>query len=163
MTESAMTERTTLIAPSRAGRTAEAGFTLIEALIAVVILVFGLIGITNLLLVAATSNSTANQGTAATSIASQRLELLKAVPFTSLISGGNLESGTDPNFYSEDAVPGVGVIVSRWSVTPIAGNNQVYYIQVRSEATGALGPGRSRAQFTSFRSCTSTDLGCPEP
>lgn len=158
-----MTERTTPIAPDRAGRTAEAGFTLVEALIAVVILIFGLVGITNLLLVAASSNTTANQGTAATSIASQRLELLKAVPFTDLVTGGDLDSGTDPSFYSQDAVPGVGVIVTRWTVTPIAGNNQVYYIQVRSEATGALGPRRSRAEFASFRSCTSTDLGCPEP
>lgn len=158
-----MTERTTRTAPPPAGRPAEAGFTLVEALIAIVILVFGLIGITNLMLVAATSNTSANQGTAAASIASQRLEMLKAVPFTNLTAGGNLASGTDPNFYSEDELPGVGMIVTRWTVTPIAGNSQVFYIQVRSEATGAFGAGRSRAEFTTFRSCTSTALGCPEP
>ena len=158
-----MTKRTTLIAPSREGRTAEAGFTLVEALIAVVILIFGLVGITNLFLVAASSNTTANQSTGATSIASQRLEQLKAIPFTTLVTGGDLESGTDPAFYSLDDVPGVGQIVTRWTVTAVSGNNQVYYIEVRSEATGVFGPGRSRAQFTTFRSCTSTDIGCPAP
>lgn len=158
-----MTKRTTPTLPTRTGRGAEAGFTLVEALIAVVILVFGLMAITNLMLVAASSNSTANQGTAATSIASQRLELLKAVPFNNLTAGGDLASGTNPNFYSEDAVPGVGLIVTRWRVTPIAGNNQVFYIQVRSEATGVFAAARSRAEFTTFRSCTSTALGCPAP
>ena len=45
-------------------RGAEAGFTLVEALVAVVVLVFGLMAVTNLLLVAASSNSVANQSTA---------------------------------------------------------------------------------------------------
>ena len=42
----------------------EAGFTLIEALVAMVVLTFGLMAVTNLMLVAASSNTVANQGTA---------------------------------------------------------------------------------------------------
>jgi Tfp pilus assembly protein PilV len=39
----------------------EAGFTLVEALFAMVILIFGLLAVTNLLIVGASSNSVANQ------------------------------------------------------------------------------------------------------
>ena len=44
----------------------EAGFTLIEALVAIVILAFGLMAVTNLLVVAAASNTVGNHSTAAT-------------------------------------------------------------------------------------------------
>lgn len=53
---------------TRSGRVVhggEAGFTLVEALLAVVVLIFGLMAVTNLMLVAASSNSVANQGTPA--------------------------------------------------------------------------------------------------
>ena len=88
-------------------RSSEAGFTLVEALVAIVILVFGLIAVTNLLVVAASSNSVANQATAAATIAAQRLELLKAQPFTSLTVGGDLDSDVT-NFNQNDDIPGVG-------------------------------------------------------
>ena len=49
----------------RSGRGREAGFTLVEALVAVIVLVFGLMAVTNLMLVAASgSNTVADQGTA---------------------------------------------------------------------------------------------------
>jgi type IV pilus modification protein PilV len=151
MTERAMTHRSS-----------EAGFTLVEALVAIVILVFGLIAVTNLMLVAASSNSVANQSTAAATIAAQRLEQLKAQPFTSLTTGGDVDSDLT-NFNQDDDVPGVGRIHTRWAVVAIAGDAQVYFVQVRSEGTGALSAGRSRAEFTTFRSCTNVALGCPNP
>jgi type II secretory pathway pseudopilin PulG len=143
-------------------RSSEAGFTLVEALVAIVILVFGLIAVTNLLVVAASSNSVANQATAAATIAAQRLELLKAQPFTSLTTGGDLDSDV-ANFNQNDDVPGVGRIHTRWAVVGIAGDAQVYFVAVRSEGTGVLSVRRSRAEFTTFRSCTSVALGCPNP
>jgi Tfp pilus assembly protein PilV len=143
-------------------RSSEAGFTLVEALVAIVILVFGLIAVTNLLVVAASSNSVANQATAAATIAAQRLELLKAQPFTSLTTGGDLDSDV-ANFNQNDDVPGVGRIHTRWAVVAIAGDAQVYFVAVRSEGTGVLSVRRSRAEFTTFRSCTNVALGCPNP
>ena len=143
-------------------RSSEAGFTLVEALVAIVILVFGLIAVTNLLVVAASSNSVANQATAAATIAAQRLELLKAQPFTSLATGGDLDSDV-ANFNQNDDVPGVGRIHTRWAVVAIAGDAQVYFVAVRSEGTGVLSVRRSRAEFTTFRSCTNVALGCPNP
>jgi type II secretory pathway pseudopilin PulG len=143
-------------------RSSEAGFTLVEALVAIVILVFGLIAVTNLLVVAASSNSVANQATAATTVAAQRLELLKAQPFTSLAVGGDLDSDV-ASFNQDDDVSGVGRIHTRWTVVSIAGDAQVYFVAVRSEGTGALSVRRSRAEFTTFRSCTNVALGCPNP
>ena len=139
----------------------QAGFTLVEALVAIVILVFGLIAVTNLMLVAASSNSVANQSTAAATIAAQRLEQLKAITFgdVRLAPGGSVTSDLGGFFSSpDDIVPGAGQIHSRWQIVTI--DPQVIFIRVRSEGTGALSVSRSRAEFTTLRACTSAALGC---
>jgi len=154
----------------------EAGFTLIEALIAIVVLVFGLVAITNLMIVAASSNSAGNQGSAATTIASEQLELLKAIPFTDprLNAGGNLDTNQAGYFRDSDpasgtdydprmSVPGVGIFRVRWQITQIGGDAQTRFIRVRAEPIGGLMRARARAEFATFRSCTSTTLGCPTP
>jgi len=139
----------------------EAGFTLVEVLIAIVVLVVGLIGVSNLMLVAASSNSVGNQMTAATAAASWTLESLKATPYTALVIGGTVADDTQcPLFCRDDLVPGVAVIHTRWAIEA-TGDTQVRFIRVRSEGTGALSGQRSRAEFTTFRACTATDLGCP--
>jgi hypothetical protein len=55
----------------------------------------------------------------------------------------------------------VGTIHTHWWVTAAADPRWVA-IRVRSEGTGALAGARSRAEFTTFRSCTNADIGCPE-
>ena len=134
------------------GRT-EAGFTLVEALVAIVVLVFGLIGVTNLMIVAASSNSVANQGTAAATIAARQLELLKATPYNTLAAGGAVDSDVS-GFNRDDQLPGVGLIHTRWEVVA-TGDPLVRFVRVRSEGTGVLSVRRSRAEFTTFRTCTS--------
>ena len=141
----------------------EAGFTLVEALVAIVILVFGLIAVTNLLVVAASSNSVANQSTAATAAAAQTMEQLRAVAFDTLAVGGdvNADSGACCTWWRDDAILGVGVIHTRWqiqAVNPV--NARARFISVRSEGTGALSRARSRAEFTTIRTCTNIALGC---
>jgi type II secretory pathway pseudopilin PulG len=157
-------------APKRPG--GEAGFTLVEALCAILILVFGLMAVTNLLLVASTSNTTANQSTAATALASQQLEALKAIPFTdpgtanpnaALAAGGDLDVD-QPGFFNPPAdLAGVGQVQVRWLIVDI--DPQTKFIAVRAEGTGALVGARSRAEFTVFRSCTDSTpppgLSCP--
>lgn len=155
---------------------AEAGFTLVETLVAIVILVFGLMAVTNLLLVAASSNSVANQGTAAVTSASQAMETLKITSFGALPIGGidfTADDGgkdcDDPTlavgeWHCTDALPGVGTIHTHWWVTATP-DLRLYHIRVRSEGTGALSAARSRAEFTSFRACTNSDPatgGCPD-
>jgi prepilin-type N-terminal cleavage/methylation domain-containing protein len=140
----------------------EAGFTLVEALIAMVILSFGLMAVANLLVVATGSNGIANMSTAATSIASQQLETMKTVPFTTLATGGDItadvaDSGGN-NAYRDDLVPGVGRIHTRWQVTALGAST--YFIAVRSEATTRMARSVSRAEFTTVRTCTNATLGC---
>jgi Tfp pilus assembly protein PilV len=144
----------------------EAGFTLIETLTAIVILVFGLVAVTNLLIVAGTSNQVANVATATTAAARERLEILKATPFDQLSTGGSLDADVTSFFEAAQSggpIPGIGTIRTRWSIEVAGGDNQLRFIQVRSESTSPLLRSRSRAQLSTFRACTDQTLGCPEP
>ncbi len=152
---------------NRAPAADEAGFTLIEALIAIIILVFGLVAITNLMIVAASSNSVANQSTATAALATQELERLKSLTYAApeMQPGGSLTADTTSggiNYFSDVNVDGVGPIHTRWQITAIAGDPDTRFIQVRSEPIGGLLRARARSEFTTFRSCTGgTALGCP--
>jgi len=159
---------------TKAGR--EAGFTLVETLIAMVVLTFGLIAITNLFVVAASSNSVANHGTAAAAEAAEVMERLKAIPFNNLSAGGDLDTDQGPlsncdaevntcvtgtNYNSSRTIPGVGRIKVRWMTIDVAGpcggcagGPATKFIRVRAESLAPLAGPRSRAEFTSFRSCT---------
>jgi Tfp pilus assembly protein PilV len=149
----------------------EAGFTLVEALVAIVVLIFGLMAVTNLMLVAASSNSVANQGTAAVASAIRAMDMLKATDFGTLDAnrGGTAFTVADAaaakscsaadlgvaDWHCNDDVPGVGFIHTHWYVEG-AGDVRLLYVRVRSEGTGALSAARSRAEFT-------IDGGCPNP
>lgn len=150
----------------------EAGFTLIEALIAIVVLAFGLIGITNLFVVATASNQMGNMTTAATVRSVETLEKLKAVPFDLLAPGGSLTADSGVNatpevtvggvlaYNCQETVPGVGLVRSRWTVVGnFPGGADVRYITVRSEVLGPFGGQLSRAEYATFRTCTTR--GCP--
>jgi type II secretory pathway pseudopilin PulG len=166
--------------PPRAGAHREAGFTLVEALVAIVVLVFGLMAVTNLMLVAASSNSVANQGTAAVTSATRIMELIKASSYE------EVQAAVDPSAEIEfknpieaappcataligddhctDDIPGVGRIHTHWVLTA-TNDPRITFVQIRSEGTGALSATRSRAEFTTFRACTNTEPGtgsCPE-
>lgn len=90
----------------------ESGFTLIEALIAMIILVFGLVAIANLFVVAMSSNQIANYTTVAAAQGSEIMEKLKSVPFTQLTASTTCNytyTATDPwndAAWSND-VPGI--------------------------------------------------------
>jgi type II secretory pathway pseudopilin PulG len=153
------------------GQNAEDGFTLVEALVAIIVLVFGLMAVTNLMLVAASSNSVANQSTAAVTSATRIMELLKASSYQDLrvlVPGGDItfEEPIDPgppcatavigDFHCTDDIPGVGRIHTHWELTATT-DPRIIYIQMRSEGTGTLSATRSRAEFTTFRACTNSD------
>lgn len=157
----------------------EAGFTLVEALVAMVVLSFGLMAVTNLLVVAASSNSVANQGTAAVTSATHVMDLLKMTPFTGAggLPLGGPAWGVEPgapdcavavptDFHCTEAVPGVGSVHTHWWISATA-DPRLLHIRVRSEGTGALAQARSRAEFTNFRACTAGGAGsggvCPDP
>ena len=153
-------------------RRGEQGFTLIEALIAMVILIVGIAAISNLMVVAGTSNTVANSTTAASSVASQQMELLKAARYNMLAAGGTMvmppthttshpqcNTGVVTAVYACDTnVPGVGSIHVQWEIVgPLAGAVPAGTVFINLMAQ-PIAPGigmRARARFTTFR----TDLG----
>ncbi len=148
----------------------EAGFTLVEALVAIIVLVFGLMAVTNLMLVAASSNSVANQGTAAVTSATRVMDLIKTTSFIALPTGGTTFDPADGglecsdtaltvgDWHCSDNIPGVGTVHTHWWITPVAsGDTRLFHVRVQSEGTGALAATRSRAHFTTFRACTNSD------
>ena len=165
-----MMKKTTIDPNARRG---QAGFTLVETLVAIVVLTFGLMAVTNLLLVSASSNQVANQATAAATSATQVMDVLKATTWGSLGAGGNLAADTTTpapscralpipitaTFNCDDIVDGVGTIKTRWTITAIAGTQRLMMVTVRSEGTGVLGAGRTTATFTAFRACTQSTTG----
>jgi type II secretory pathway pseudopilin PulG len=140
----------------------EGGFTLIEALIAIIILMVGLLGISQLFIAATSSNSIANRATASASIASREMERLKAIPFIDgrLNEGGNYQPAPFGNcgageYCTQEEVPGVGTVVTRWQITDVgvALPARMKYIRMRTEVLGAFSA-LSRAEFTTYRSLT---------
>ena len=132
----------------------DAGFTLVEVLVAIVVLVFGLIAVTNLLLVGASNNTAANLGTASTAAAAQQMENFKAMGFNDLIA-----LPTTGN--QQVVMPGTGPIQVSWTIT--RPSPQLLFFSVQAEGTGPLVAARSRAILTAFRSCTAETAGCPAP
>lgn len=151
-------------------RSKEAGFTLIEALISMVILIVGIAGIANLFFVAANTNAVANRMTGTALAASEQLERLKAAPFDdaaltvggpACLYDGTAACPTDCTTYCRaDNIPGVGAIRTRWVIQQVIGDVQTLYIVVRSEAPGRAGI-QGRTELTTFRVCTSVNHGCP--
>ena len=154
-----MTEPTSTSRGSR-----EAGFTLAEALIATLILMFGLASIFNLMIVATTSNTVANQASAATLLAAQQLEVLRSTPYSALAPSPadslDVCYSAAPVFCQTTIVEGVGTFETRWFMQQL-GNPNLGFIQVRTEPRGFRGR-TARAEFTTIRSCTGgTAAGCP--
>jgi Prokaryotic N-terminal methylation motif len=163
-----------MIERKETARNTEAGFTLVEALTAMVVLAFGLMAVTNLMLVAASSNTVANHSTAAATSAAGVMDMIRGTSWPVLVAGGdhtdNDETGAidcavaNANSYRcVENIAGVGMVYTRWDITAVPGTGRMYLIQVRSEGRGALTGARSRAEFTTFRSCTSVTAGCPGP
>jgi prepilin-type N-terminal cleavage/methylation domain-containing protein len=138
----------------------DAGFTLVEVLVAIVVLVFGLIAVTNLLLVGASNNTAANMGTASTAAAAQQMEFLKARSFHELVALTGAVGATSTG-QQQVNIQGTGAIQVSWTIERRA--SQLMFITVQAAGSGPMVAARSRAVLTSFRSCTAETAGCPPP
>jgi len=128
-----------------------AGFTLVEAVFAILIFVIGILAVSNLFLVAASQTHRAACLTAATTQASEALDVLKAIPFDNLTPGGDLD-GDEAGFNMHNHVPGVSMVVTRWTIEAVT--PQFYYITVQAEPVSALGQNFGRVTFMTFRTKT---------
>ena len=159
---------------SKRPRTDESGFTLIEALVAMVILAVGLVAVANLLVVGATSNTIGNHSTNTTTIARETMERLRNISFelVQVSPAGSIDATPTcddnvianncvrpDNFQAFKNVQGVGQVQTTWEIVRV--DNQTLFIRVRSDSNSALARRRARAEFTTMRSCTAVSLGCP--
>lgn len=84
------------------------GFSLVEVLVANVILAVGVLSVAQLFTVAIASNITAARRTEAAILASQKLEELRAMPWGSEQGSGNTDAP--------------GIYARRWSIAPLPGD-----------------------------------------
>lgn len=119
----------------------ERGFSLVEVLIAMVILTVGLVSLAQLMVLATRSNALSGYKTSTAAIAKERLELLKSAPFYSnpagptrnlaLQDGGSLIDNRPGyfQFYDMEGRPladGAGAyFVVRWRIQTIAAGGGV--------------------------------------
>ena len=147
--------------PVTSARRAEAGFTLVETLITIVVLVFGLIAVSNLMFVSISSNSIANRASIATFLAAQKMEELRSISFdnAALVDSDPASLDNDVAGHFEDIdQPSGGRFKVRWRVQTVAAYGaSLKFIAVRTEGVGAMGR-LTRAEMTTLRSCTSA--GC---
>ena len=102
----------------REQKTGEQGFTIMEVLIAIAILSFGILAVAVMQTSAMRTNYTGYRLTEATTLAQDRLEFLKTQPYADLVAGLD-QADPDPNdprpeiTYDVVAVPGI----TGWLIT----------------------------------------------
>ena len=100
-----------LIAPAE--RTGERGFTLIEVLIALLILMVGMAGILSLQLTSMKATSFSRHATEASSLAEDKVEDLRTVP----LSSARFADGTD-KVDSRGVADAEGLFTRTWTIAP---------------------------------------------
>ncbi len=146
------------------------GFSLIEVMVAIVILTVGLLSLAQMMVLATNSNSLSGRMTSCSALAKEQLERLKATPFYTdpvaktrnpqLNAGGDINSTVGGYFqlYDSSGLPaaGPGAFEVRWQITDV--NNpglplEMVRIQMRCLSTSAgdqfaiIGD----ARFTTYR------------
>ncbi|MGH9868539.1 MAG: type IV pilus modification PilV family protein [Candidatus Polarisedimenticolia bacterium] len=108
----------------------ESGFTLAEVVTALFVVGVGILAVAPLFYQGSRITASSDDMSATSAAAVERLELLRATPFTSLAAGGSLTTDTTGFFNNSD--PDVLV---RWTVTNDVSPPKVKTIVVRAIAT----------------------------
>jgi type IV pilus assembly protein PilV len=131
----------------------EAGFSLIEMMIASLVLLIGVISVASLIGYSISSNFSSKNNTTATAAAEREMERLRGLAFTSLVDGGSTLSSSGSIMFTGSAVSGYSSIVSladsdqigktvnyevRWNITTVNGLNKITLAAQRSGGTFRL-------------------------
>ncbi len=159
---------------SRRTQTGEHGFTLIEVMVAMVILTVGLLSLAQMIVLASHSNTLSGRMTSASALAKEQLERLKATPFYSdpfsqtrnpaLADGGDIDSTVSGyvRYYDPDGQPtGVGTAMFevRWEIQTLPSNLPLPMVRIRVRCLPAAGMRDQfavigEARFTTFRAAS---------
>jgi len=157
---------------SKGTRNNEGGFTLIEVLVAIVILSVGLLSLAQMMVLATSSNTLSGRMTSSSALAKEQLERLKAAPFYTdpraqarnpmLADGGKIDVA-EPGYvqyYDSDGIPTVdraGALYEvRWEIETFPSPLPLAMVQIRVRCLPAAGMEDQyaiigEARFTTFR------------
>jgi prepilin-type N-terminal cleavage/methylation domain-containing protein len=155
--------------PAERTKRNDEGFSLIEVMVAIVILTVGLLSLAQMMVVATNSNTLSGRMTSCSALAKEQLERLKSAPFYTnpqgLVRNPILMAGGDTNVnvngysqaYDANGAPtaGVGMYDVRWQIAdvPSALPLAMVSIQVRCLANQGLDQFSfiGEARFITFR------------
>jgi prepilin-type N-terminal cleavage/methylation domain-containing protein len=145
------------------------GFSLIEVMVAIVILTVGLLSLAQMMVVATNSNSLSGRMTSCSALAKEQLERLKAAPFfpnpPALVRNPLLAAGGDVNntvggysqLYDPDGLPtnGNGMFEVRWQIADVPTALPLAMVRIDVRCLAATGADQfsfiGEARFTTFR------------
>lgn len=104
----------------------ERGFTLVEVMVALVLVTVLMLSVAQLMAVGVYVNKAAGDVTQATALAGEKIEELKYLPFNNITAGGDLNNDVN-GFFDQPDVEGDGRIdyTRRWEVTELAYSKEI--------------------------------------
>lgn len=154
----------------RDARPNESGFSLVEVMVAIVILTVGLLALAQMMVLATNSNTLSGRMTSSSALAKEQLERLKATPFyvdpltktrsPALADGGDLDSTAAgyAQYYDAQGQPvaGNGLYEVRWQIRTINTNLPLEMVEIRVRCLPAAGIREQfgvigEARFTTYR------------
>jgi prepilin-type N-terminal cleavage/methylation domain-containing protein len=146
------------------------GFSLIEVMVAIVILTVGLLSLAQMMVVATNSNNLSGRMTSCSALAKEQLERLKAAPFYTnpqalvrnplLAAGGDIDNtvGGYSQLFDTEGIPaaaGAPMFEVRWQIADVATPLPLAMVRIQVRCLAATGADQfsiiGEARFTTFR------------
>jgi len=146
------------------------GFSLIEVMVAIVILTVGLLSLAQMMVVATNSNNLSGRMTSCSALAKEQLERLKSAPFytnpQALLRNPIFAAGGDTNntvggysqLYDTEGIPtagGPGMYEVRWTIADVPTALPLAMVRIQVRCLAATGADQfnfiGEARFTTFR------------